>query len=229
MEKVISATEARVHFGELIRQVAEEDKVIIVQRSGKPQVVVLSVDEYERLKKKRAGWEEALERAIQLSAQINARRGGKSLTPPEEIIHRMREERDEQLMDLRLLVKAKPGSRAVIQWKDWHKTGNSLVAPTLLYYEVSNALHRYTMAGELLPEEADAAIASALAFDISLYADDVLHTRAISLARKFSLPAVYDAHYLALAERLGAEFWTADKRLAQKVEAELDWVHLLVE
>ena len=38
---------------------------------------------------------------------------------------------------------------------------------------------------------------------------------------------IYDAHYLALAERLGAEFWTADRRLQQAVGATLLWVRLL--
>jgi len=32
---------------------------------------------------------------------------------------------------------------------------------------------------------------------------------------------------LALAERLGAEFWTADRRLCQAVAARLPWVRLL--
>ncbi len=79
----------------------------------------------------------------------------------------------------------------------------------------------------MLPEEAHAALQAALAFDIHLYGDDRLHSRAFALAQRFSLPAAYDAHYLALAERLEAEFWTADERLVRKVEAQLPWVHLL--
>ncbi|HEX6305251.1 MAG TPA: hypothetical protein VFZ76_13740 [Anaerolineales bacterium] len=41
------------------------------------------------------------------------------------------------------------------------------------------------------------------------------------------MPSAYYAQYLALAERLEAEFWTADERLARKVERQLPWVHLL--
>ena len=44
-----------------------------------------------------------------------------------------------------------------------------------------------------------------------------LNLHALHLARRFGLPACYDAHYMALAERLGVEFWTCDERLVKKV------------
>ncbi len=37
----------------------------------------------------------------------------------------------------------------------------------------------------------------------------------------------YDAHYLALAARLGAEFWTADQRLVNTVQSALPWVRFV--
>lgn len=120
-------------------------------------------------------------------------------------------------------------SPVVELWKEWHEAGQSLVAPTLLYYEVSNALHRYVAYGELLPEEAAEALEAALGLDINLYGNADLHRRALELADRFSLPAVYDAHYLALAEQLGAAFWTADRRLARSVHPTLPWVHLIGE
>ena len=51
--------------------------------------------------------------------------------------------------------------------------------------------------------------------------------RALDLAERFSLPAAYDAHYLALADWLGGEFWTADRRLARAVHDELPWVRVV--
>jgi len=59
------------------------------------------------------------------------------------------------------------------------------------------------------------------------YGEPDLHWRAVELAARFSLAAAYDAHYLALAEHLGGEFWTADGRLARMVQASLPWVHLM--
>jgi predicted nucleic acid-binding protein len=62
------------------------------------------------------------------------------------------------------------------------------------------------------------------------YRDDVdLHEQAMTYAARYALPAAYDAHYLALTERLGAEFWTTDRRLANAVRPALNWVHLVGE
>lgn len=58
-------------------------------------------------------------------------------------------------------------------------------------------------------------------------AQDVL--RAVELASDLGLPAVYDAHYLALAERMGCELWTADERLWNSVRTSLSWVRWIGE
>lgn len=49
MDQVVSATEARIRFGELMQRATETQEPIVVERGGKPYVVVLSVAEYERL------------------------------------------------------------------------------------------------------------------------------------------------------------------------------------
>ena len=100
MEHVISATQARIHFGALIQQVLEGQEPVIVERGGKPQVVVLSIAEYERMKtaRQKEKWRETLAQAAQLRAEIAARLGNQPLPPSEELIRQMREERDEQLL-----------------------------------------------------------------------------------------------------------------------------------
>lgn len=42
-----------------------------------------------------------------------------------------------------------------------------------------------------------------------------------------AIAATYDFHYLALANRLNAEFWSSDKRLIQVVQSTFSWVHLV--
>ncbi len=112
-------------------------------------------------------------------------------------------------------------------WEQWDAEKRPLAAPTLLYYEVTSALYRYHKLGLMGTSSVRLALKAALSLPLHLHGDADLHQRALSLAERFSLPAAYDAHYLALAEWLGGEFWTADQRLAQAVQTALPWVHMI--
>jgi len=114
-------------------------------------------------------------------------------------------------------------------WAQWEERRVMLVAPSMLHYEVANALHQYRRGGSRSTTALLASLRAALALPITLHDDDSMHELATDIAGRFSLRATYDAHYLALAERLGAEFWTADKRLAHAVRPDLNWVRLLGE
>ena len=134
-------------------------------------------------------------------------------------------------VDANLVIRlvADPADRSVRhQWERWDAEGQRLTAPTLLYYEVANALYRYQKLGLVTGTSARLALRAALALPLRLYGEAELHPRALALAERFSLPAAYDAHYLALAEWLEGEFWTTDQRLARRVEADLPWVHLII-
>jgi prevent-host-death family protein len=96
MERRMSATQARARFGALMQQVVDSQQPIIVGRRGKPQVVILSVAEYERLRafQDSEEWRESLKRVIKVGARIKARKRGQSLSPPAEVIRQVREKRD---------------------------------------------------------------------------------------------------------------------------------------
>ena len=83
-------------------------------------------------------------------------------------------------------------------WNQWQESGDRIIAPALIYYEVSNALHRSTVAGQLRSEQAEQALEDALSLDITIYGDLAMHRCALNLASSLQLPATYDAHYLAL-------------------------------
>ena len=102
MSKTMSATEARIHFGELMRHVTEQGEPVVVERAGKPQVVVISVTEYESLKAQssQSNWRETFYKITELSQKIKERRKGEPLPPPEEIIRQMREDRSEHIQSL---------------------------------------------------------------------------------------------------------------------------------
>ena len=112
-------------------------------------------------------------------------------------------------------------------WKEWDATQVHLVAPTLLFYEVTNALYQYQKASIMSAIAAQKSLRAALALSIHLYSEPLLHKQALDFATRFSLKATYDSHYLALAEHLGVDFWTADRRLVRAVQSKLDWVHLV--
>ena len=131
---------------------------------------------------------------------------------------------------VRLVNSKTANSPFITLWEQWQANQSTLVAPTLFYYEVTNALYRMSKAGQITILEAKEALNDALSFEIILYGHlqlDDLHQKAFALANNFKLPASYDAHYLAVAESLNCEFYTGDKRLYNVVKDSLTWVHLV--
>jgi predicted nucleic acid-binding protein len=123
---------------------------------------------------------------------------------------------------------ADPGDVRVQQlWQRWDADRQPLAAPTLLFYEVTNALYGYRRLRLLSAASALAALKAALALPLQLVGGAELHGRVLELGERFSVPAVYDAHSLAAAESLGRELWTTDARLAHALQGALPWVRLV--
>lgn len=123
-----------------------------------------------------------------------------------------------------------PANRSVQnQWQRWDDVGIEFVAPALLGYEVVNALYRYAAYGLVSADVVASALDTVLDLPLRYHTHPQLHLRALQLAMQLALPTAYDSQYLALAEQLGIEFWTADQRLANTVRAALPWVHLVGE
>ena len=97
----------------------------------------------------------------------------------------------------------------------------TLEAPTLLVYELVNGIRSAARRARLAPEVESEALANLLACGIRLHAPD--GERVLSLARRFAISA-YDAAYVAVAEALGSELWTADGPLHRAVQGE--WPHV---
>lgn len=133
-------------------------------------------------------------------------------------------------VDANLVIRlvADPSDECVRQlWVQWEAARRQLAAPGLLYYEVTDALYRYQTLGYMTALSVQLALEAALALPLHLHREPDLHRRALALAERFGLPAAYDAHYLAVAEQLGGELWTADRALAHAVHSEVGWVHLV--
>jgi predicted nucleic acid-binding protein len=104
-----------------------------------------------------------------------------------------------------------------------------IFAPGLWWFEVTSVIHRYRF---------DARISDAVAFQ----ALDLLTLNwgvqqvvvplrsAYDWASRLRQKAAYDGFYLAAAESLGAEFWTADKALVNNArQCGASWVHGMLE
>ncbi|HEV2780110.1 MAG TPA: type II toxin-antitoxin system Phd/YefM family antitoxin [Actinophytocola sp.] len=100
-ERTISATEARVHFGEVLDSVVQNLDIVYVQRGGRLAAVILSIEEWKRhQQQKRDPWEGFMEEMEEHWAYLaEARKAGRLKDfDAAEVIRAGREERDEQLL-----------------------------------------------------------------------------------------------------------------------------------
>ncbi len=94
MLKTISATKARINFGDVMKQA--KIAPVIVERGGKAEVVVLSKKAYDQLVAAQAH-ANVQKRVEALHKKIRVELKGKKLVDPAELIRQGREERDEQI------------------------------------------------------------------------------------------------------------------------------------
>lgn len=112
-------------------------------------------------------------------------------------------------------------------WQTWQTTRLTVVAPTLLRYEVVNSFHRMRLHGNISGELARELVNAAMALPFTLYDDNLMFSDALSFAAHFDLKAAYDSHYLALSQQLSCELWTTDKKFFNAVQEECPWVQLV--
>jgi predicted nucleic acid-binding protein len=99
-----------------------------------------------------------------------------------------------------------------------------VIAPYLLPIEVTNTIRQRRRRGALTLEEARGRLSRFFSYRVRLLAPDALSERALTLADDHNLTAVYDAHYIALAELAGCDLWTADQRLIRSLSTPLPYV-----
>lgn len=109
---------------------------------------------------------------------------------------------------------------------DWELSTIDLIAPALMLTEVGNVIWKKRRASLITEEEGTSAISNLLALEVPTVQASILLPRAYSLARLYDR-TVYDALYLALAERAEARFITADLSLCNAVGLNLAFVQYL--
>ncbi len=119
-----------------------------------------------------------------------------------------------------------PRLRALVS--GWMQQGVTLYAPALWLYEVTSTLSRATHVGTLTAHEGRKALKLLQALGVELaLPDEDQAARAFDWTLRLQRAAAYDSFYLALAEALQCELWTADRHLQNA--AGVPWVHCATE
>ena len=116
---------------------------------------------------------------------------------------------------------------AEVAWGRWHDDGFEVVAPGLIWYELTSVVRKRVYRNLLTLDEARDALEYLLALEVTTLSGPDLHRSACELATMANLAAAYDAHYIAAALALGCPLWTADRGLHETAARVLDDVNLV--
>lgn len=96
------------------------------------------------------------------------------------------------------------------------RAGMQMVAPTLWAYETTSSLCKAVHFKMVTLEEAIEMLSLLEAFGVQLVPPAEIHNQqAFNFTVQLKRAAAYDSYYLALAESLQCDLWTADKKLFQ--------------
>jgi predicted nucleic acid-binding protein len=115
--------------------------------------------------------------------------------------------------------------------RQWQADAVNLVAPALWVAETVSAIRRAIHTRVITRDEGLEAIEHLFALGIeSRPMEPDLCRSALLWAGRLQQVRAYDAFYMALAEELGVEFWTADQRLANAAaQLGVAWTHWIGE
>jgi len=104
-------------------------------------------------------------------------------------------------------------------------------APGLWACETTSAIAKAVHFDEITGKEGRQALVQLEALSVHLFiADAEQNLAAFEWTLRLKRASAYDSYYLALAQTLECDLWTADKRLFHALQdAQLDWLHWIEE
>lgn len=111
--------------------------------------------------------------------------------------------------------------------EEWGTAQTELFAPTHMLYEVNSTLRFLASQGVISAEIGDGAFARLRKLRIRYTLRAEIFPLATKLARELNQPTTYDTVYLALAQLLECDMWTADRKFynATRLRAsEVKWI-----
>lgn len=137
---------------------------------------------------------------------------------------------------LTLIVDASVAVRAVLPveekpiiqrlFEGWHEAFTRICAPDILLPEAMSVIRRGIFERWISEAEGQIAVEDIFRLGMEVISSDTQSClAALAWAGRLGQSKAYDGFYLALAERLNAELWTADKRLFNRAkQLGVDWV-----
>lgn len=128
-----------------------------------------------------------------------------------------------------LLVERPWSALAEQRMLDWKRRKLHLCVPALWPSEVMSALRKAVYLHQLDQEDALKLVSAMDVWNVQVYVPDAeLNRKSLMWAERLGQMVAYDAQYLALAEHLQAEFYTADKKLFNRCqELEISFVKMI--
>ncbi len=111
--------------------------------------------------------------------------------------------------------------------RSWRAAGIRIVVPCWFACELGNVLHQRVLSGRLTSIQSTQLLRFGLTWVTVLDPDTEIAVRGIQIASQLRQRASYDSQYVALAERLGCELWTADRRFGLAAQPIYPFVHWL--
>ncbi len=139
----------------------------------------------------------------------------------------------EVVVDTSLAVKwvmAEHDSRAArMRLRRWRSENTRLIVPCWFACEFANVLHQHVRQGTVSTPQAIRFLRPVLDRVSLLDPEPTVAVPALEIASLLNQKASYDSQYVALAEHLGCELWTADQRFGRLAQATFPFVHWLGE
>jgi predicted nucleic acid-binding protein len=105
------------------------------------------------------------------------------------------------------------------------------VSPALWAHETTSAISRTVHFGQITEVEGRQALEQLAALGVQLFTPDLEQNQAaFDWTIRLKRAAAYDSYYLALAQSLDCDFWTADSRLFNALrDQKFKWLHWVEE
>ena len=113
--------------------------------------------------------------------------------------------------------------------RSWQHQGVDRIVPGWFACEVANVLYQRLRSGGVDLLQAQTGVKTILNWTTVHDVEPAVSERSLEIAAVLGRPASYDSHYVAVAERLDCDLWTADERFWNAASSTFPWIRWIGE